>query len=198
MKPEYSVQNLCYTTQVPESQHGQAVSPAKPGIVCAVVGCLERRYGRRLCRSHYVRWRQGDPDLSIYALGLDYRPCGLKGCERPHQARDLCQKHYIQKRRRGHPLKRSRAEKGTGSPRNRGYHHGKPRAVVWVNGKTVRRSRWVWEQHHGPIPDRHHIHHKNGNPLDDRIENLECVEAGAHIRHHWAERRARKRTGGAP
>ena len=33
----------------------------------------------------------------------------------------------------------------------------------------------VWEKHHGPRPDKMTIHHSNGNPRDNRIENLRLV-----------------------
>ena len=35
----------------------------------------------------------------------------------------------------------------------------------------------------GPIPDDHDIHHKNDDPTDDRLSNIEPMERDAH-RHH--------------
>lgn len=35
--------------------------------------------------------------------------------------------------------------------------------------------RYVWEQAHGPIPEGGVIRHKNGDTLDDRLENLELL-----------------------
>lgn len=51
----------------------------------------------------------------------------------------------------------------------------------------IYRSRWRWQQEYGEIPDGHHIHHKDGDPSNDSIENLECIPAGAHHQTHGAE-----------
>lgn len=39
--------------------------------------------------------------------------------------------------------------------------------------KWMLEHRFVWECAHGPLPDGATIHHKNGNRLDNRLENLE-------------------------
>lgn len=44
--------------------------------------------------------------------------------------------------------------------------------------------RACWETYNGPVPDGHDIHHINGDTTDNRIENLACVEHGAHRRIH--------------
>lgn len=46
--------------------------------------------------------------------------------------------------------------------------------------------RFVWEYHNGAIPPGHHIHHKDGDPHNNRIENLECMFGPDHARHHTA------------
>ena len=57
--------------------------------------------------------------------------------------------------------------------------------LIWRNGKKVRAHRWIMEQKLGRKlrPDEH-IHHINGNPLDNRIENLQIIDVVSHNRLH--------------
>ena len=75
---------------------------------------------------------------------------------------------------------------------------GRRYARFWDDGarrlRYVYRYRWVWEQAHGPIPDGVEIHHKNGKPWDDRLENLELKWPLGHAEEH----RDVQRRGGYP
>lgn len=54
--------------------------------------------------------------------------------------------------------------------------------------------REIWKDANGPIPDGSHIHHKDGNPSNNAIENLECISPMQHIHEHLTdERRERMR-----
>ena len=44
--------------------------------------------------------------------------------------------------------------------------------------------RAVWTDAYGSIPDGHHIHHIDGNPLNNDISNLDCVSRSDHLREH--------------
>ena len=54
-----------------------------------------------------------------------------------------------------------------------------------VDGKKVRESRWLMEQELGrKLLATEHVHHINGNPLDNRLENLVVMDQNAHLRMH--------------
>lgn len=55
-------------------------------------------------------------------------------------------------------------------------------------GGGISLHRQIWIDHHGAIPPKHHIHHKDGNRDNNDIANLECLPASEHCREHFAER----------
>ena len=58
----------------------------------------------------------------------------------------------------------------------------------WYFERRVYLHKQVWIDANGPIPDGYHIHHKNGDSLDNGIENLECLSASDHALHHYNHR----------
>jgi hypothetical protein len=44
--------------------------------------------------------------------------------------------------------------------------------------------RLVWEDAHGPIPDGYVVHHRDGDSLNNAVDNLELLPRGEHIGHH--------------
>lgn len=60
--------------------------------------------------------------------------------------------------------------------------------TVKRNGKTVLLHRWLMEQHLGrPLHAGEHVHHRNGDAHDNRIENLEVVEPRAQAKEETRE-----------
>ncbi len=57
-----------------------------------------------------------------------------------------------------------------------------------INGKRYYFHRYVMEQFIGrPLKRNEHIHHKNGDQKDNRIENLEIVSDHSHQKKHKLE-----------
>ncbi len=48
----------------------------------------------------------------------------------------------------------------------------------------IRAHRWVWTFHYGTPPKGYHVHHKNEDKSDNRIENLDLLSAQKHYYHH--------------
>jgi len=56
---------------------------------------------------------------------------------------------------------------------------------VKINGRTKQLSRHLMEQHLGrPLARNEHVHHKNEDKLDDRLDNYELTDPASHNRHH--------------
>ncbi len=56
----------------------------------------------------------------------------------------------------------------------------------------IRAHRWVWVSTHGLIPKGYHIHHRNEDKSDNRIENLELIEKSRHMSHHYTDEKKEK------
>lgn len=93
------------------------------------------------------------------------RLCSL--CDNPHVARGYCNKHYIRYKKYGDPLICKRAENGSGTVQ---YGYRK----IMINGVKKMEHHWVMEEFLGrELIKPEEVHHKNGDTLDNRIENLE-------------------------
>lgn len=64
-----------------------------------------------------------------------------------------------------------------------------PKSKRWADrnyyrssGRSLHRDMWV--SFHGSIPEGYHVHHKDGNPLNNTIDNLECLSSHDHQSNH--------------
>lgn len=67
---------------------------------------------------------------------------------------------------------------------------------VKENGKWKDRRvhRIVYEEAYGPIPDTLVIHHKNGDKLDNSLDNLELMTMRQHRLFHYNQTKNAKET----
>jgi hypothetical protein len=136
--------------------------------------------GRGLCHGHLQRLlRTGDVEADI-PLGRRRQPeiCTVEVCDRPTNSKGLCKTHRDRQAEHGDPL----AEVPINTPAGEGYvSHGywhipvPPELRHLTNGDTpYPEHRFVMAAYLGRAlnPDEV-IHHRNGDKLDNRIENLE-------------------------
>lgn len=71
------------------------------------------------------------------------------------------------------------------------HHFGKKfyldkKTGYWISTTIpkIRAHVWVWKNHHGEIPNAHHIHHKDHNKSNNSIDNLELILAHKHLSMH--------------
>lgn len=139
-----------------------------PNRSCSVVGCERQAHARGLCGAHYLNDRyHGKLD------GLDRPACAVIGCELIRSGRDgFCEVHRARLKRCGD----LQLDRPTGRESWYGKGHIKPDGyrLVRRDGRIVLEHRYVMEQHLGRrLLAEETIHHKNGDRLDNRIENLE-------------------------
>lgn len=93
--------------------------------------------------------------------------CVIDSCPNKYIAGGLCSKHYTRKRITGDPLK-------TLNSRGNGYITPSGYKIYTINYEHIPEHHLVMEQHLGrDLTSEESVHHKNGDRLDNRLENLE-------------------------
>ena len=103
--------------------------------------------------------------------------CTVKDCNNIHLCKGFCKKHYT-RWKKGQPINYTRPDISNGWISN-GYKH------VMYKKKPILEHRLIIELHlKRTLKSSEIVHHKDGNPLNNKIENLEIMSNATHSNIH--------------
>ena len=154
---------------------GEQTAPTE----CKAAGCEGTATERGFCHGHYLRLiRCGEIREDKPLDRRVNRECIVGGCSNKATARGLCPAHRNRKRKSGdvqadRPVKKV---DGTGFLNHGYWRVPVPEADRWLmrGESSALEHRLVMARHLGrPLEPDESVHHRNGDRLDNRIENLE-------------------------
>jgi hypothetical protein len=151
------------------------------GQQCELEGCDRQVRANGLCARHAAAARR--------AL---LPSCTVDGCDRRQHNAGLCSMHSERQRKHG-DIGPAEPLVNVGSGRSRttdGYIrvHAPSHPAASEYGWVLEHRLVMWE-HLGGFDLSFHVHHKNHDRTDNRIENLELLTPDEHADEHAAERR---------
>jgi hypothetical protein len=139
---------------------------------CSIPGCFRGAASSGMCNAHLARYKRwGDPVGKHAFRDSIPKSCSVDGCNKPCASKGFCGTHYERMRKNGTLASKPKRPSGTGCLKS-GYCV----IIRHIEGRKIRirRCRLVMEEKIGrPLLPDETVHHKNGNKLDDRPDNLE-------------------------
>lgn len=149
--------------------------------VCSFPDCGKRLHMKalRLCTGHYSQLQRGSELSPLRPRNQNQgKACSVTGCERDARAKGMCGSHWRHVQRYGEAREIQKiSPRGSGAINPvSGYRfvtvpEGNP---YYTAGKRVQEHRLVMAAVVGrTLLDDENVHHKNGDRIDNRPENLE-------------------------